>query len=585
MPSSSPGPRRRELLGALGASALGSTAGCTNLLSQFAWDSPNDLSLTIATVPASVDTAAIQMARQLEQNLQRAGINATYEPQSEASVLRSALMDNDFDLFIARHPGVDDPDKLRTMLHTRYSEEAGWQNPFGFTAPSVDELLVTQRSQTGQQRHETVTEIQDRLYERQPFSVLAYPDQLTVASTELDLERTPNGLIEAPDYLKLGTANPSFDRLRVGILGATLTRNRNPIAVDYHSRTKVLDLIYEPLVEQVGDDYIPWVAANVEWDATSGPTTARVTLRENLAWHDGERLDADDVAFTYRFLQDTAMGNESAPVPAPLYRSRSSLVNSVSVQSDRVIELEFGDTSRPVARRALTVPLFPRHVWTQRTEVVRTYMTQALVWENKPAIGSGPYRFENASAGNRLVLSKNEDHFLFDGRSLGDRYAPFTAGGSFEELRFDVIEQSLLLIGSVEDDTIDIGASPIWPEHAEGAKQAPNAELLSGGNGEFYMLGFNTRRHPLNNHQFRTAVARLIDREYAVEEMMYGHAEPADSPLVQTEYLPEQFAWDGQPTFGAFPGDAGEVDPESAKELFRDAGFRYDDSGKLVTQN
>ncbi|GAA0677765.1 ABC transporter substrate-binding protein [Natronoarchaeum mannanilyticum] len=585
MPSPRSGPNRREMLAALGATALGSTAGCTNALSRFAWSSPDSVSLTIATVPANVDTAATQMARQLETNLEAAGIDASYEPQSEGSLLRTVLMEQDFDLFIARHPGVSDPDELRGLLHTTFSEEAGWQNPFGFNEPAVDDLLETQKTQTGDERMGTVTDLQTQLLERQPFTVLAYPDQLSVASTDLNLERTPGGLIGAHDYLRLGAANPDVDRLRVGHLGGSITRNRNPLAVAHHSRTDMLGLLYEPLVKRVDGEYLPWLAASVDWVDDAEEMTVRVSLRDDLRWHDGERLDATDAEFTYQFLQDTAMGNESTPIPAPRFRSESSAVTSTSTPSNYDIELSFGDATRDVAIRSLTVPLLPRHIWIERTGLVREYMTRALVWDNESAIGCGPYRFENANVGNRLLLSRNGDHFLFDGRDLDERYDQFAGDGAFEEILFDITEQSLLLISGVGDDSIDISSSPIQPEHAAGAESADGVELLSGDKGEFYMLGFNTRRHPMGNYQFRSAVARLIDRQYSVDEIMYGHADPSDTPLLRTDYLADEFAWGEGGNLGPFPGENGEVDQKRARDVFRDAGFRYSDGGNLVTRN
>jgi len=585
MPSRSPGLRRREMLAALGATALGSTAGCTDALSRFAWSGPDGLSLTIATVPANVDTGATQVARQLEQNLEAAGINASYEPQSEGSLLRGVLMEQNYDLFVTRHPGVDDPDELRALLHTRFSEEAGWQNPFGFNEPAIDELLKSQKSQTGDARFATVAELQRQLFERQPFSVVAYPHQMTVATPDLNLDRTPGGLVEAHDYLRLGAANPGVDQLRVGHLGGAITRNRNPMAVDHHSRTEVLDLLYDPLFKRVDGEYVPWLAVDANWVDDAPETTLRVALRSDLQWHDGERLDSTDVEFTYQFLQDTAMDNESTPIPAPRFRAQSSTVTSVSPRSSRDVELTFGDATREVARRALAVPMLPSHVWTERTGLVREYMTRALVWNNRQAIGSGPYRFENANVGNRLLFSKNEDHFLFDGRDLGDRYDQFADGGAFDEIRFDIVEQSQLLIGEVAGGGIDITASEIRPEHVAAAESAADVEVLDGDNGEFYLLGFNVRRHPMSNHQFRRAVARLIDRQYSVDEIMDGHATPSDSPLLKTEYLADEFAWDDESAIGPFPGEDGEVDQERARDVFRDAGFRYGDNGNLVTHN
>jgi peptide/nickel transport system substrate-binding protein len=578
----SPGTRRRELLGALGAAALGSTAGCVDFLSRFAWSGPNSLSLTIATLPANVDTAAVQMAHQLSDNLEAAGVDSRVEPQSEGQLLRTVLMENNYDLFITRHPGIGDPDRLRSLLHTRFSEEAGWQNPFGFNAPAVDDLLERQRVQSGQRRFETVVDLQQRFLERQPFSVLAYPEELSVVDAELDSGRTPEGLLQGVDYLRFAAANPSIDSLQVGILSSDITRNRNPIAVDHHSRDETLELLYEPLVRQIDGERVPWLAEDVSWVSDAPETTVRVTLRRGLQWHDDEPLDAVDAAFTYQFLQDTALDDDETVVPAPQFRRISSIVESASAASNRTVELTFGETSREVALDALTVPLLPRHVWTEQTDLVREYMTQALVWDNPEPVGSGPFQFESANPGQEIVLTPFEDHFLYDD-GVDARVEQF-AEESFEEIVFTVFPQSLVLIGDVQTGETHIGASTIRPGDATVAEDQSNVELLTGERGEFYMLGFNTRNHPLSNHQFRRAVGRLIDRDHSVNTIMDGYGSPADSPLERTDFVTDQFSWQSTSNLGPFPGEDGQADRDRSREMFQNAGFRYSD-GQLVTQD
>ncbi len=86
-----------------------------------------------------------------------------------------------------------------------------------------------------------------------------------------------------------------------GIIGNI--KNINPIFATSQGDTSVAALLFSPLLtynennELVGDLAKEWKS-----DATSKVHT--ITLRDDLYWHDGEKLTADDVVFTYQTIQN-----------------------------------------------------------------------------------------------------------------------------------------------------------------------------------------------------------------------------------------------------------------------------------------
>jgi peptide/nickel transport system substrate-binding protein len=100
----------------------------------------------------------------------------------------------------------------------------------------------------------------------------------------------------------------------------------------------------------------------------------------------------------------------------------------------------------------------------------------------------------------------------------------------------------------------------------------------------FYHVGFNVRRTPTSNTRFRRAVASLVDRTYVTEEVFDGYAVPSVSPFGAGDALTSDLEWDGSDPLLPFPGRDGRLDVARAKEQFRAAGYRYGESGALLTR-
>jgi len=110
---------------------------------------------------------------------------------------------------------------------------------------------------------------------------------------------------------------------------------------------------------------------------------------------------------------------------------------------------------------------------------------------------------------------------------------------------------------------------------------------VAGRAGGFYHVGYNARRAPLSNPRFRAVLASLLDKETLVDEAFSGYAEPAASPLAAaSEWVPEDLRWDDRETDPVYPfvGESGSVDVERARDRLRDAGYRFDDEGRLLSQ-
>lgn len=535
---------------------------------------PEPVSLSIKTTPSDDDPYAMRIARTLSENLDAVGIQTDIVPMSMKEFLESVLVDQSFDLYVARHPGGQDPDYLRSLLHADNGDEAGWRNPFGYVDSSVTSLLDRQRREGGDERTSTVRELLTTVTDHAPMVVLAHPDSVHAIRNDRIVEWPSRGLQTADDLLGLRpSAEADVETVRIAIVDDRPTRNQNPLAFSFRDRGLMTDLLYEPLVRQTATGVDLRLASEFEWVETERGDRLSLTL-EDAVWHDGTPVTAEDVEFTYRFVADTALGSLEDPVPAPLFRGRTELVDSVKMLDDRRVAIQFA-ASREVAFRALTLPILPRHVWEPKANPadvagiqVFGASTEALRWTNPEPIGSGPLSFEAAEEEQRLELTRFDDHF--------------TDGPAFDGLTFRVAPSDAAAIELVLADEVD-ATGPIDASLVSNIARSGEATMVAGPASSFYHVGFDVRESPLDEPRFRQGVAALLDRRDVVERIFDGFASPAIVP-VGGRWKPDGIDDETASPTETFPGEPGDLDPEAATALFRDAGFRVEDGAMIADE-
>ena len=321
-----------------------------------------------------------------------------------------------------------------------------------------------------------------------------------------------------------GTAIVAFNA-EVGSFNPLTNTDQNANEVNYY-------MLFTPLIQyDSAFEPIPYLAESWELE----PDGITFHLRRDVRWHDGRPVTADDVAFTFERAKDP----ETASILSSAYLG---LVASAEVIDSFTVRFQF---TRPHARAldGFWWPPVPRHIL---ADVPPSEMMRADF--NHRPVGSGPFRFVSWESGESVTLERNPDFAA----SLG-------GPPPLDRVIFRFIGEPATLLSETLTGQLDIDGS-LFPHQAEAVESAPGVRLVRFPSREYYYIGWNVRRHPLDDARVRRALTMAIDRQQLIDVLLFGLAQPATGTIAP---------W--HPMFSAI--EPLPYDPARADSLLRAAGW------------
>jgi peptide/nickel transport system substrate-binding protein len=345
----------------------------------------------------------------------------------------------------------------------------------------------------------------------------------------------------------------------------------------------VFGFIYEGLLETNGLTLELEPALAESWRVSADKKQIVFTLRENLRWSDGQPLTSEDVVFSFQEvyfhpkipsgIQDILRVGQKRQFP------------TVRALDARRVEFRIPEPFAPFLRFVGGIPILPAHVLRPG---IRTLDAQGnprflSMWGTdtpvQQIVGNGPYVMERYTPSQRVVFRRNPYYWRKDeqGRPLP----------RIERIIWQIIESTdtqLLRFMSQELDAISVAPEAFQLLKKESKKR--NFTVYNAGPETLStFIAFNLNRAqnqqgvPLvdpiksrwfNNRLFRQAVAYGINRERMRDTIFRGLGVLQNSPIHPDSpyYNPQVKVY--------------EYNPERAKQLLAQAGFRWNDQGQLL---
>jgi peptide/nickel transport system substrate-binding protein len=322
--------------------------------------------------------------------------------------------------------------------------------------------------------------------------------------------------------------------------------NWNPIMRGQYT-VGTVGLAYESLFhfDAAEGEYVPWLAESDEWPDED---THVITLRDGMSWTDGEPIVAQDVVTTLE------IGHLDVS-----YSNVWDYVESVEATGDLEVTVTFSET-RPQQwmNWAYSHPIVPDHIWSDKGQ------EEVTDDPNSDPVTSGPYVYE-AHGDDRMVWKRNEDWWGTE--SLGLEMKPTY----IVDIVVESNEASMNLLRSGDVDMSN--------NFLPGIDQVIDGqEITSYFDGPPYMQSANTawlvlnhEREPLNDVEFRKALAHAINMDQIIEGP-YSNLVEAASP---TGLLPQ---WDDYIDHELVESEGYSYNPDEAVALLESAGY-MDENG------
>lgn len=582
---------RRELLGATAVASLGATSGCVQRVRSIVGrDSAESVALTVNAPSADADRIGTLIARHLVTNLEAAGISVTLNVLPLDELYRQVLLNRDFELFVARGPAIADPHEYRGLLYSTFFGEPGLQNPSGMTNMEIDSLIERQGVASGSERQEVVGELLHKIVETQPFTIVGFPDEIRAVRSDKFNGWGVRGLRDPFSYFALERASDVSETaeltLQLGMIDTRPTQNLNPLAVEHRRHEPFTTLLYDPLARRIDDTLVPWLGSEWEFETQGNTQELTVTLRSGLVWHDETPIQAADVAFSFKFLKDTSLGSLEQTVPAPRFRSWTSVIDTVRAIDDRTVRFTLDNVSPEVGRHLLTIPILPEHVWRDRTDAAQITglggsenVTEALVTSNTSPVGSGPVELAEVRTDESLRFELFDDHFLqWSDDRIDEIPEHYHGRPAFDAIELEVVPSNETAVELVVAGDFDATATPLDPREAilQRIGDSPGVSVLVEPSSSPYQIGYNTSKKPFSNPYLRRLVAQLIDKRFIAETIFDGYGSPATTHFEQTHWAPESLVFEDRDPVHPFLGTNGNVNTERARDAFREHGYEYD---------
>lgn len=443
-----------------------------------------------------------------------------------------------------------DPDEFLYNLFHSSTAENGY-NFIGYINPKYDEIVEKQRvTLDKEERRDLVFQLQEILANEAVCDFVVNPTVNIVYSSkvfkpESIKEMAGMGIKNFWTYIY---AEPAGEQKNLILNSNDTIHAINPLYVSGTADSWVTELVWDRLM-RVGQDGLPkpWAAESVEWISDK---QAKIVLREGMKWHDGKPVTVEDVKFSF----EAPLGGE-----VPMYKPFVDNIESIEIVNDSTLLFNLKKAFAAFETATLAkMNIIPKHVWESILEDLKASPDNVESIQEEMPVGSGPYKYSNWKFSEEVVLEKYTEHFSVP---------------KMEKWIIRFIPNMEATLGMIQNGEINflatyLGDSQLLQQKVE---ENPDLTMISSIDLGFRYFAFNHRRPPFDDIAFRRAIVAITDRDIIVAAVWKGFAVSGDSVI-----SPALEFWKKDnlnlPSGGV----------EEAKQILKEAGYNWDEKGKLM---
>lgn len=293
----------------------------------------------------------------------------------------------------------------------------------------------------------------------------------------------------------------------------------------------VSDQVFDTLITSNRDGtYNPSLAT--EWEFTEDNKDIIFTIRDDVKFHDGTTMTADDVVFS---LNEVINGGFAST-------STSAMDYAEKIDDTHVrlnFKMVYGPALETVATSYMTI--FPKAYYEKDPDFFK-----------RNPIGTGPYKFVSWESGASIQLTRNDDYF----------------GGAapIKDIEFKVYIDSNTAAIALENNEIDVLTSPLQTDRQ---RLMDNENLVYNecDSAQVTWAFFNCGDGKFTNKRLREAVSYAVDRAAVMMGAVEGVGYEVNS--MYPNFLP--YSYNDYQIVHPY-------DPEMANQILDEEGWVMNDS-------
>lgn len=269
------------------------------------------------------------------------------------------------------------------------------------------------------------------------------------------------------------------------------------------------------------------------WTANGDLTEYTFAVRQDVTWHDGKPLTAEDVKFTFDTYID--------PKANSARRSALSMLKEVQIVDAKTVKFVLITSYAPLpVLLGYLLQIVPKHLLEGQD------LSKPAAFIASP-VGTGPFKFKKYESGSFLEVERHDAYFL--GKPLLDGIV------------FKVLPDSNAQVAQLKSGDLDFAV--ISPPQVDTLKATPTVDVRQAPQVQYFFFAMNHTNPLWTDVKVRQALAYAMDKQGIVDNLLKGAASVATGPI--NPLLAEYY----NPDVEKYP-----YDPAKANALLDDAGWK-----------
>jgi microcin C transport system substrate-binding protein len=281
-----------------------------------------------------------------------------------------------------------------------------------------------------------------------------------------------------------------------------------------------MEMVFDSLMESSADEISSkygLIAQSAKLSDDKKSLTFR--LRKIAKFHDGSKITADDVIFSFNILKENGH-----PSYSMIYRD---VIAAKKINDYEVKFIFRNGENRELPLAIASLPILSKKYYTNHKFDKTTF---------EPPLGSGSYRVSKVDAGKSITFERVKNYWAKDLPVNKGRY-------NFDTITYDYYRDNNILVEAFKAGEYDFRQENIarnWA-NAYNIDKVKNGEIIKKEirhnlPAPMQAFVFNLRKEKFQNLNLRQAIALTFDFEWVKEKFFYGSYERTSSFFGNSEF-------------------------------------------------